>query len=268
MKSIGFILFLFLASCASIKIKDYSADYTQEVVGKIKSMDIKKYEYKFIKNDTVNLVKTTIVNFEINQKLISEKIFTENGTKESNFKYSKGFVVEKQVISANDTAVITFKYDKQNNIIEEKSNDSNGLFNTTTQTFDKYHNPIEIKKNFADKIRHSIYNEYDYKNKFLINKYSMDTILQKEVVMKRYFDKNGYILKSQNMNATSTSKYYNHKIDKKGNLISKTFHEADGTIIEVVNFKNTYDNVGNIKIRERFLNNKLIDKTIYVNTYY
>jgi hypothetical protein len=32
--------------------------------------------------------------------------------------------------------------------------------------------------------------------------------------------------------------------------------------------KNTYDDVGNIKIRERFLNNKLIDKTIYINTYY
>jgi hypothetical protein len=50
-----------------------------------------------------------------------------------------------------------------NNIIEEKSTDSKGLFNTTTQTYDKYHNPITIK-NFANKIKHSIYNEYDYKN--------------------------------------------------------------------------------------------------------
>jgi hypothetical protein len=82
------------------------------------------------------------------------------------------------------------KYDKQN-IIEEKSTDSKGLFNTTTQTYDKYHNPITIK-NFANKIKHSIYNEYDY-NKFLISKNSMDTKLQKEVVIKRYFDKNGYI---------------------------------------------------------------------------
>jgi hypothetical protein len=96
----------------------------------------------------------------------------------------------------------------------------------------------------------------------------MDTISQKEVVMKRYFDKNGYILKSQNLNSKSNSKYYTHEIDKRGNLISKIFHDADGTILETVTFKNTYDTSGNIKIRERFLNNKLIDKTIYVNTYY
>jgi hypothetical protein len=268
MRLIGFLLFLFLTSCATIKIKDYSTDYTQEVVGKIKSMNIKKYEYRFIKNDTVNLVKNTIVYFDVNQNLVSEKILTENGTKETNFRYSNGLVVEKEVISANDTAVTTLKYDKQNNIIEEKSTDSKGLFNTTTQTYDKYHNPITINKNFANKIKHSIYNEYDYKNKFLISKNSMDTKLQKEVVIKRYFDKNGYILKSHNMNATSSSKYYTHDIDKKGNLISKIFHEADGTIIETVIFKNTYDDVGNIKIRERFLNNKLIDKTIYINTYY
>lgn len=268
MRSISLFLFLFLTSCATIKIKDYSNDYTQEVVGKIKSMDIKKYEYKFIKNDTVNLVKTTIVYFDINQNVISEKILTDNGTKETNFKYNNGLILEKEVISANDTAVTTLKYDKQNNIIEEKSTDRNGLFNTTTQTFDKHHNPITIKKNFANKIKHSIYNEYDYKNKFLISKNIMDTILQKEVVMKRYFDKNGYILKSENMNAKASSKYYTHEIDKKGNLVSKIFHDADGTIIETVTFKNTYDNVGNIKIRERFLNNKLIDKTVYINTYY
>jgi hypothetical protein len=85
MRSIGFLLFL--TSCSTIKIKDYSNDYTQEEVGKIKSMNIKKYEYKFIKNDTVNLVKTTIVWF-YDQNLISKKILTENGTKETNLRYN------------------------------------------------------------------------------------------------------------------------------------------------------------------------------------
>jgi hypothetical protein len=78
-----------------------------------------------------------------------------------------------------------------------------------------------INKNFANKIKHSIYNEYDYKNKFLISKNSMDTKLQKEVV-KRYFLKK-WIYLVINMNATSSSKYYTHDIDKKGNLISKYF---------------------------------------------
>jgi hypothetical protein len=81
-----------LVSC-SIKIKDISSDYTQEV-GKIKSMNIKKYEYKFIKMTLI--VKTTIVYFDVNQNYLAKKILTENGTKETNFRYSNGLVVEKR----------------------------------------------------------------------------------------------------------------------------------------------------------------------------
>jgi hypothetical protein len=268
MKYFGFLFSLLLVSCTTIKIKDVSPDYTQELVGKIKMMDIKKYEYKFNKKDTVNLVKTIILHFDKDQKLISEKIFTEEGSKESNFKYSNDLIIEKEVISANDTAVITFKYDNQDNIIEEIAADRNGIFNITNQTFDKYHNPIEIKKNFYNKIRHSTSKDYNYKKKFLISKSSIDTIVEKEVITKSYFDKNGFILKTEILNSKSNSKYYTHIIDNKGNLLSKTFHDGNGTIIETVTFKNTYDSTGNIKTRERLLNNKLIDKTIYVNTYY
>jgi YD repeat-containing protein len=53
------------------------------------------------------------------------------------------------------TLLLPLKYDKQNNIIEEKSTDSKGLFNTT-QTYDKYHNPITIKRTLLTKIKHSI----------------------------------------------------------------------------------------------------------------
>jgi hypothetical protein len=67
MKYFGFLLSLLLVSCSTVKIKDISSDYTQEVVGKIKSMDIKKYEYKFNQKDTVNLVKTIIVHFDKDQ---------------------------------------------------------------------------------------------------------------------------------------------------------------------------------------------------------
>jgi hypothetical protein len=118
---------------------------------------------------------------------------TENGTKETNLRYSNGLVVERSDLQ-NDTAVTTLKYDKQNNVIEENQRIVKDYLILLLKLMI---NTIILlqSKNFANKIKHSIYNEYDYKNKFLISKNSMDTILQKEVVIKRYLIKNGYIKK-------------------------------------------------------------------------
>jgi hypothetical protein len=118
---------------------------------------------------------------------------TENGTKETNLRYSNGLVVER-VICKMTPAVTTLKYDKQNNIIEENQRIVKDYLILLLKLMI---NTIILlqSKNFANKIKHSIYNEYDYKNKFLISKNSMDTKLQKEVVIKRYLIKNGYIKK-------------------------------------------------------------------------
>ena len=72
MKSIYLFLILFLISCSSTKIKDFDKDYTQDLVGKIESIIIINYEYKFIKKDTVNLVKKTFLNFDSNNNVINE----------------------------------------------------------------------------------------------------------------------------------------------------------------------------------------------------
>lgn len=268
MKSIYIVLFLFLVSCSPIKVKDFNYDYTQEIVGKIKSIDIKKYEYKFIKKDTVNLVKNTILNFDVNKKLKNEKFFTETEKKEISYKYVNGLIIQKEVISDNDTTIIDYKYDEANNLIEEKSSDKNGLYNITTQAFDKYHNPIEINKNFANKIKQTIQIEYNYKKNYFISKSFIDTLSYTKLESKKYFDKKGYIIKIHDIKSKTNANYFTFEIDKKGNLNTKKYYKSDGTIIETVTFKNDYDNRGNIIIRERFLNNKLVDKTIYEITYY
>jgi hypothetical protein len=87
---------------------------------------------------------------------------TENGTKETNFRYSNGLVVEKRWFQQMTLPLRRWNTTSKIISLKKKSTDSKGLFNTTTQTFDKYHNPITIK-NFANKIKHSDYNEYDYK---------------------------------------------------------------------------------------------------------
>lgn len=262
MKSIYLLLILFLVSCSPAKIKDFDKDYTQDMVGKIKSMHITTYEYKFMKKDTVNLVKNTFLLFDSNNNVINEKITTENNQKETNFKYQNGLLIEKKPVLENKTWLSTYKYDKKNNLIEEKEFDGTKVYFLKTQQFDKYHNVIESRLNFVNKFKKSSKIEYDYKKRFFISKTTMDTIRLDTVVAKNHFNKKGYIINNESNNRAANN-YYTYEIDKKGNLTKKTFYRNDDSIIETVTFKNTYDKKGNIIIRERFLNGRLIEKNTY-----
>lgn len=267
MKSICFLFIIFLISCSPVKIKDFNNDYTQELVGQIKSMDMRQYEYKFIKKDTVNLVQTITLNFDSNNRIKNEKIITENGQKAAIYQYLNGLLIEKQLLSTHDSTLVTYKYDQSKNLIEEKATYNNGMFNLKSQVFDKYHNVVQIRTNFVKKINQLTEIEYNYKNNYFIAKSTIDTIAVGTIETKNHFNKKGYIIKSQRNNQSINSKYYRYDIDKNGNLTTKTYYKANNTVIEIVTFKNTYDKKGNIIIRERFLNGKLISKTTYDITY-
>jgi len=267
MKSIYLLLILFLVSCSPAKIKDFDKDYTQDLVGKIKSMHITTYEYKFLKKDTVNLVKNTFLLFDSNSSVINEIITTENNQKETNYKYQNGLLIEKKPVLDNKTWITTYKYDNHNNLIEEKDVHGTKVYFLKNQQFDKYHNLIESSSNFVNKIKNLSKIEYDYKKRFFISKTSLDTIRLDTLIAKKYFNKKGYIIKNE-YNNRAANNYYTYEIDKKGNLTKKTFYRNDDTIIETVTFKNTYDKKGNIIIRERFLNGKLIEKSTYDIIYF
>lgn len=268
MKSIYLLLILFLYSCSPAKIKDFEKDYTQDLVGEIKSMHITNYEYKFLKKDTVNLVKNTFLNFDSNNNVINEKITNEDNQKEYNFRYQNGVLIEKKLVSENRTFSTINKYDENSNLIEQKGLDVKGGYFFKSQRFDKYHNVTESKLNFANKIELMTKIEYDYKKKFFISKMTIDTLRSDTVVVKKYFNKKGYIIKSGSTNSAINNKYYTYEIDKKGNLTKKTFYKSDDSIIETVTFENTYDKRGNIIIRDRYLDGKLIEKNTYEIIYY
>jgi hypothetical protein len=266
MKPIYLLLFIILFSCSPGKIKDYEKDYTQQLVGKIKSITINKYEYKFLKKDTFFLAKTTIQKFDIYTNLINETIKTEIDQNDYYYKYENDLLIEKKIISENSISFTTYKYDTKHNQIEEKSFDDKRVFSVKTQKFDSYNNPIETKISFFGKEKVSTKIEYNYKKQFLTSKTVVDTF-SKTLDKIKYFNKKGYIVKEP-LNNFATQNYNTYYIDKKGNLTKKTFHKSDKSIIETVTYKNTYDKMGNIITRDRFLNGKLIEKNNYEITYY
>jgi len=265
---IGILLSLFFCSCGPVKIKDFEKDYTQDLVGKLKSMNITKYEYKFLKKDTINLVKNTFLNFDSNNNVINEKITTEDNQTEYSFKYQNSLLIEKKLVSDKNNFLTIYTYDKNTNLIEERELNDEGIYYLKSQEFDEYHNIVERKSNFAHKIKVATKIEYDYKKRSFISKTTLDTLRSNTVVSKKDFNKKGFVIKTILMNSTLNDKYYTYEIDKKGNLTKKTFYKSDDSIIETVTFKNTYDKKGNIIKRERFLNGKLIEKTTYEIIYY
>ena len=88
-----------------------------------------------------------------------------------------------------------------------------------------------------------------------------------EIIGIKHFNKKGFITR-QPINNLYKNEYFALEVDKKGNLTKKTYVKNDDNVIETVTYKNTYDKNGNIIVRDRFLNGKLIEKTTYDIFYY
>jgi YD repeat-containing protein len=69
---------------------------------------------------------------------------------------------------------------------------------------------------------------------------------------------------SNNGNSTSSKIEY----DKLGNLTKRTNLNNNGSVKELIECKNIYDEKGNIIVREKYLNEKIMEKTIYDITYW
>lgn len=266
MRSISVFILILLCSCSAVKIKDFDKDYTQALVGKVKSIDIKNYEYKFIKKDTVILAKNTFLQFDHHNNIVYEKIVSEFDQNENNYKYENGLLVEIKTISNNKTSFTTYKYDENKNRTEEKSFDDKKVFALKTYRFDKFNNPIEKGVSYFGKEKVLTNTTYDYKKGILTSKTMVDTF-GVEIISIKHFNKKGYITR-QPLNNRYKNEFFALEIDKKGNLTKKTYVKSDNSVIETVTYKNTYDKTGNIIVRDRFLNGKLIEKTTYDITYY
>lgn len=266
MRSIGVFVLIIFCSCSPVKIKDFDKDYTQGLVGKVKTMTIKNFEYKFIKKDTTILAKTIILQFDRDNKIIREKTVTEFDQSEHHYQYENGLLVEIETVSNNKKSFTTYKYDESKNRIEEKSFDDKRVFALKLFRYDKFGNPIEKSVSYFGKEKVMTNTAYDYKKGILTSKTIVDTF-GVEIIGIKHFNNKGYITR-QPLNNLDKNEYFALEIDKKGNLTKKTYIKNDAGVVETVTYKNTYDKIGNITVRDRYLNEKLIEKTTYEITYY
>lgn len=273
MKKIFFIPIIFaFISCNSIKVKEMGLDSTQDLVGKIKQIEITKFYYPINENDTiVSKVFINIFYDEKNRKIKQIDDYQKFVTI-TDYNYKNDLL--QNYIIRNDKSItkVEYKYDKKNNIIEYNQYSNDTLYLRKTSIYDYRNNPLETKYYFPNnKKRNSVVKfNYNYKKRNVIIQNYDENDKPKNSFMKTYFNKKGNIIKTEFISSSSKNGYSSSSIieyDKLGNLTKRTNYNKNGEIIESTESKNTYDYKGNIIIREKYLKGKLIEKKTYKITY-
>ena len=96
----------------------------------------------------------------------------------------------------------------------------------------------------------------------------MDTIYDVVMKTKMTFNKKGFITRTETLRGNTPNNFDQYQFDTAGNLLQKTTHYSDGTIKETFSYQNTYDKKGNIIVRKKFYNGKLVGKTTFDISYW
>jgi hypothetical protein len=269
MKSIYSTLLFVLFSCNSIKVKSLELDYTQDYVGKIKSIKQNTTFFDVVSKEGKSITLSTEAFFDRNNNITKQ--IDQNGKYKDDINYEvKNGVLIKSISSAkNNTNKIEYKYDKNKNLIQYNTYQNDTLNFSKKLKYDKYNNTIEIiylhptnkKLNSTSKYI------YDYKKREQLIISFDENGIEKKSNLKFYFDKRGYLIKSEQF---SNEEYKNISVseyDKSGNILKKILY-TNKDVREIRVYKNTYDQKGNITIREVFSNDKLTQKTTNEITYW
>lgn len=273
MKKIFYMSFLvFFISCNPLKFKEYEMDYTQELIGKIRRIDAVRYRYSLKKNDTIVQIDTIILHYDKKNKLIKQIDITKNNTDETVFNYKNGLLESTSSTAGEGTSTTTYKYDDKKNVIEYSQIFNDRLHFLKKSIYDKNNNPLE-------EIYHHPYKEslnsvskfdYNYKEKSVIIKSIKQNNIANNHYLKKYYNKKGFMIKSEfiytdsNKESSFSSK---SEYDKLGNLMKTIGFDSYGKNRSIREYKNTYDEKGNIVIRDEYSNEKLVEKTTFKITY-
>lgn len=273
MKKLIFIPILFiLLSCNSIKIKEMEMDSTQELIGKVQQIEMNTFRYPINKNDTIVHKENSVVFFDEKNRIIKQIDYYLKFIDETDFNYKNDLLENTISKSGKRIRKTEYKYDDKNNIIEYNQLENDTLYFRKNSIYDKKNNPIEQTYFHPNYKRNNSVEKftYDYKNR-IVNIQSFDENNKpKNHYLKTYFNKKGYIIKTEFIYTNSNKDYSNKGIieyDKLGNLTKRTSFDKDGKPKESTESRNIYDEKGNIIVREKYLKEKLIEKTTYKITY-
>jgi hypothetical protein len=273
MKLLYLIPIFLLFSCTSIKIRETGMDSIQDLIGEIKQINVTTYRYPINSKDTIVDIGKSIVFFDSRNKIIKQIDQYPKYSQVSTFNYTNGLLESTVSKNEKNTSKVEFKYDKRKNVIEFRQFINDKLVFLKTTLYDKRNNPIE-KNYYHPNLKSSnqiAKFENDYKNRTVKILSFDDNNKSKETYLKEYFDKKGFIIKTELVFLDSRKSYSGstkNEYDKLGNLVKKTSSDMDGKNVESTTYKNTYDDKGNIIIREKYYDEKLFEKTICQITYW
>ena len=268
-KLLCFSIFILVASCQSIKIKEnQEPSYrVQERVGTIKEIRVSKISNQ-TSNNAGSYSEGSLTKFWYTRGKISKQ---EDHHKDKSIDYTvfeyDGKLVTKSISTStavNRELIVERKYDKKHNEIEHIAFWNKMLDAKWMMKYDSKGNVIE--KEYFDRS-----GKLDRLEKFEINyKKRKGTVysFDKEGKASDYnstfeFDKHGNRTKSELINAAKKYKSCaNYEYDKKGNLLRYYSCNPDDTKHDTFVYKYTFDSVGNIIKREEIINDVLVKTTI------
>ena len=247
-------------------------DSTQELIGKVKQIEMNTFRYPINKNDTIVHKENSVVFFDEKNRIIKQIDYYLKFIDETDFNYKNDLLENTISKSGKRIRKTEYKYDDKNNIIEYNQLENDTLYFRKNSIYDNKNNPLEQKYFHPNYKRNNSVEKftYDYKNR-IVNIQSFDENSKpKNHYLKRYFNKKGYIIKTEFIYTNSNKDYSTKSIieyDKDGNLTKRTVFDKDGKPKESTERRNIYDEKGNIIVREKYLKEKLIEKTTYKITY-
>lgn len=274
MKKIYFlpIILLVLFSCNSIKIKELDIDATQELIGKVKQMEVITFRYPTDEKDSIIEKDSSIFYFDLKNRIVKQIDSYLKFRYETDFNYNNN-LLESEVSKIRKRKLKTeYKYDNKNNNIEYNRFENDTLNFRKTSVFDNQNNPLErtyFHPNYKSNNSLSKYT-YDYKNR-TINIQSFDEKnLPSNVYLKYHFNKKGYVIKTEFIYTDANKGHSKTNImeyDKLGNVTRIDGLDEDGKLQVIIEYKNICDEKGNIIIREKFWRQKVIEKRLFKITY-
>lgn len=268
--SLPIILIFF--SCNSIKIEEYDTDATQELIGKVKQMEVITFRYPTDEKDTIIEKDSSVFYFDLKNRIVKQVDCYLKFRHETDFNY-KNNLLQSQVSKIRKRKLKTeYKYDKKSNIIEYSNLENDTLKFKKTSVYDKQNNPLEVTYFHPNSERNINVDKYtyDYKKR-IINIQGLDkNKIANNHYIKYHFNKKGYIIKTETIYTDANKGYSRNSIleyDKLGNVTRISGLDEGGKLQGIIEYKNTCDKKGNIIIREKLWKQKVIEKRTFKITY-
>jgi hypothetical protein len=110
MKKIFYASFLvFFISCGSLKFQENEMDYIQELIGKIKQIEVVRHHYPLKKNHTIVQIDTSILYFGKKNKLLKQIDLNKDYNYETVYNYKNGLLESTLSTTGKSTTMIKIK---------------------------------------------------------------------------------------------------------------------------------------------------------------